>query len=143
MLDREIRVRRNFLIGAKINSPVTDLADAGLQLVCYSTMGVKGVCSGCASWVEEGWSYCMHCGAACPVRRSSLTLSTSLYRKHATPAGASQEKRSLRRRRQSSEEVGRQLQQVRMSWNSVLLPCCVKFTSIFYCCIYTYAKKKD
>lgn len=84
-------------------------------------MGAKAVCSGCASWVEEGWSYCMHCGAARPVRRSSLTLSTALYSNtRGTTAVASKENRSLRRRRQSSEEVGRQLQQVRTSWESVL-----------------------
>lgn len=80
-------------------------------------MSVKDVCSGCASWVEQGWSYCMHCGAARPVTRSSLT-SASLYSNSGTTV-ASKEKRNLRRRRRPSEEVGRQLQQVRMLWKSV------------------------
>lgn len=84
-------------------------------------MRAKDVCSGCASWVEEGWSYCMHCGAARPVRRSSLTLSTLYSNSGTATAAASKEKRSLRRRRQSSEEVVRQLQQVRMPWKAVSL----------------------
>ncbi|CAM9626158.1 unnamed protein product, partial [Ectocarpus sp. 4 AP-2014] len=85
-------------------------------------MAITEVCSGCACWVEEeGCLYCRHCGAARPSRRSSLTLSSSLcmYSRTGKERGTTtveskarrEGKTSLRRRRQTSEDIRRQLQQ--------------------------------
>lgn len=92
-----------------------------------SVDGMKDLCSGCACWVEDGWSYCMQCGTErTRPRRPSLTLSYSsssikdVYQNKGVPRlkqvstpPKERGKRKLLRRRQSSDKVRHQLQQVR------------------------------
>lgn len=96
---------------------------------CYSDVDrtMKDLCSGCACWVEDGWSYCMQCGKErAPLRRPPLTLPCAsspedVYGRSTTRVPPPKQvstppkergKRKLLRRRQSSDEVLHQLRQV-------------------------------
>lgn len=88
--------------------------------------GMRAVCSSCASWVEDGWLYCMQCGAARPLRppvnlfaTSRITSITSAYEKDRNkpwlePLVEEQgtKRPSLVRRRQTSDGIHRQLGRV-------------------------------
>lgn len=83
--------------------------------------GQKRMCSACAGWVEECWSYCRDCGIRVPPRVAPLSPSRSLERSPlASPANPyanarASAKKGYRRhskRNAASEDVRRQLQQV-------------------------------